>query len=177
MKRMNQTNISNAIITDNYTVKKEKIMGITVWMYIPKEEKEKDMKETNLEHYKAELKEIFNKHYEEPKEIIKGIKGYIGETITYDFQSCTDAILNWMAQPYKKSILDEVERKYLSDVIRPFKKKVVFIAKVPTSVGNGEYVCICTFPHERMFFPVFKKGTMYKGMEDAKHYSLKELGL
>ena len=80
-------NKSKAIITDNYTVKKEKIMGITVWMYIPKEEKEKDMKETNLEHYKAELKEIFNKHYEEPKEIIKGIKGYICETITYDFQS------------------------------------------------------------------------------------------
>ena len=35
-------NKSKAIITDNYTVKKEKIMGITVWMYIPKEEKEKD---------------------------------------------------------------------------------------------------------------------------------------
>ena len=35
-------NKSKAIITDNYTVKKEKIMGITIYMYIPKEEKEKD---------------------------------------------------------------------------------------------------------------------------------------
>lgn len=175
MKRMNQTNKSKAIITDNYTVKKEKIMGITVWMYIPKEEKEKEMKETNLEHYKAELKEIFNKHYEKPKEIIKGIKGYIGETITYDFQSCTDAILNWMAQPYKKPILDNVEREYLSAVIKPFRKKVRYICK--KGCGSNEYIDIgiqedCSIP-----FPDFKVGSMYKGMEFGKDYTLKELGL
>ena len=92
-------------------------------------------------------------------------------------EDCKELFFKWLLSEAKEPILDEVERKYLSDVIRPFKKKVVFIAKVPTSVGNGEYVCICTFPHERMFFPVFEKGTMYKGMEDRRHYSLKELGL
>ena len=142
---------------------------------------EKEMKETNLEHYKAELKEIFNKPYEEPKEIIKGIKGYIGETITYDFQSCTDAILNWMAQPYKKPILDEVERKYLSDVIRPFRKEVTDIIKL-SFCGSEEHYISIRLRDESGFrdyvnLPNFKSNTMYKGMEINKEYTLKELGL
>lgn len=176
MSKYTYTVNNSKAITDNYTVKKEKISGITVYMYIPKEKKEKDMKETNLEHYKAELKEIFNKHYEEPKEIIKGIKGYIGETITYDFQSYTDAILNWMAQPYKKPILDNVEREYLSAVIKPFRHRVERIAKC---TNGGMYQIVVYFKDKRLFvLPVFsKEASMYKGMETFKSYSLKELGL
>lgn len=101
----------------------------------------------------------------------------LGKNCYRTCNECKKSVMKWLLSEAKEPILDEVERKYLSDVIRPFKKKVVFIAKVPTSVGNGEYVCICTFPHERMFFPAFEKGTMYKGMEDRRHYSLKELGL
>lgn len=134
------------------------------------------MKETNLQHYKAELKEIFNKHYKEPKEIIKAIKACIGETITYDFQSCTDAILNWMAQPYKEPILDEVEREYLSSVIKPFRHRVERIAKC---TNGGMYQIVVYFKDKRLFvLPVFsKEASMYKGMETFKSYSLKELGL
>ena len=122
------------------------------------------------------MKEIFNKHYEEPKEIIKGIKGYIGETITYDFQSCTDAILNWMAQPYKEPILDEVEREYLSAVIKPFRHRVERIAKC---TNGGMYQIVVYFKDKRLFvLPVFsKEASMYKGMETFKSYSLNELGL
>ena len=38
---------------------------------------EKDMKETNLEHYKEQLKEIFNKHYTYPVDIFLKIKEVI----------------------------------------------------------------------------------------------------
>lgn len=157
-------------IIGGYEIRTCKYGAYCAWV-----KEEKDMKETNLEHYKEELKEIFNKHYEEPKEIIKGIKGYIGETITYDFQSCTDAILNWMAQPY--SILDEVEKKYLSDVIRPFRKEVATISKLHTWANDAHYIYIEMKDNRGCTLPFFPKNTMYKGMKDGRHYSLKELGL
>lgn len=134
------------------------------------------MKETNLQHYKEELKEIFNKHYEEPKEIIKGVKAYIGETITYDFQNCTDAILNWMAQPYKKPILDDVEKEYLSAVIKPFRSRVKYI-KIAEIGGTKRFVHIKLCDNDSMNFPDFKVNTMYKGMKLEREYTLEELGL
>lgn len=143
---------------------------------------EKEMKETNLQHYKEELKKIFNEYYKEPSEIIREINARIGVEIKgYGFQSCTDAILNWMAQPYKKPILDEVERKYLSDVIRPFRKEVTDIIKL-SFCGSEEHYISIRLRDESGFrdyvnLPNFKSNTMYKGMEINKEYTLKELGL
>lgn len=138
---------------------------------------EKEMKETNLEHYKEQLKTIFNEYYEEPRTIIKEFKAHTGVKIPcYGFESCTDAILNWMAQPYKKPILDNVEREYLSAVIKPFRHRVERIAKC---TNGGMYQIVVYFKDKRLFvLPVFsKEASMYKGMETFKSYSLKELGL
>ena len=138
---------------------------------------EKEMKETNLQHYKEELKAIFNEHYEEPSKIIREIEAIIGVEIKgYGFQSCTDAILIWMAQPYKEPILDKVERKYLSDVIRPFRKEVDTISKFHT-VNTMQYIYFQMKDKNGWTLPLFKKGTMYKGMVQGKHYTLDELGL
>lgn len=75
-----------------------------------------------------------------------------------------------------KPILDEAERRYLKAVIRPFRDKVDFIAKYKRYSENKEciVVAICL---EGMFFPDFKTGTMYQGMETDKQYTLEELGL
>lgn len=83
------------------------------------------MSETNLQHYKEELKKIFNEDYEYPSVIHDKIRMKIDGSVESDnyTKSLTDDILDWMARPYKEPILDEVERKYLSDVIRPFRKK------------------------------------------------------
>ena len=138
---------------------------------------EKEMKETNLQHYKEELKAIFNEYYEEPSKIIRDINALIGAEIKgYGFQSCTDAILIWMAQPYKEPILDEVERKYLSDVIRPFRKKVDTISKFHTA-NTMQYIYFQMKDKNGWTLPLFEKGTMYKGMEVDKEYELEELGL
>lgn len=77
-----------------------------------------------------------------------------------------------------KPILDEVEKEYLSAVIKPFRNKIEYIAKYN---DDREYISITykdlnggTFS---MAFPSFKKGTMYKGMELGKRYSLEDLEL
>lgn len=79
-------------------------------------------------------------------------------------------------------ILDDVERRYLSAVIRPFRDKVQSIKKF-----NGLYVSHCfdeilvyyeSFGRDLWFsLPPFEKGTMYKGMKPDRKYSLEELGL
>ena len=140
------------------------------------------MKETNLEHYKEQLKTIFNEYYEEPRTIIKEFKAHTGVKIPcYGFESFTDAILNWMAQPYKKPILYEVEKKYLSDVIRPFRGNVTYIVKQRYYWSDQEYISIVLQLsdgfRDSTNLPNFERNTMYKGMEIDKKYSLEELGL
>lgn len=73
----------------------------------------------------------------------------------------------------EKEILDEKEKEYLSAVIRPFKDRIEFIAKRRMF---DDYICI-GLNDEAISLPYFKKGTMYKGMELYKKYTLKELGL
>lgn len=74
-----------------------------------------------------------------------------------------------------KEILDEKEKEYLSNVIRPFRNKVTFIQKY----GNisKEFIKIGIKDDTSTNFPLFEKGTMYKGMETSKKYTLSELGL
>lgn len=82
---------------------------------------------------------------------------------------------------YKREepILDEVERRYLSAVIKPFRNKIKSIHK--GRYGRHfeyEFIMIITIDkEENICFPNFKKGTMYKGMEIGKNYTLEELGL
>lgn len=75
----------------------------------------------------------------------------------------------------EKEILDDKEREYLSNVIRPFRDKVEYIIKF--DLLPEEYISICLPEHETIDLPCFKRGTMYKGMEIEKEYTLEELGL
>ena len=95
--------------------------------------------------------------------------------------SCLDEdvskkFLEWLEEEYKPPILDDVEKAYLSAVIKPFRKDVVYIEKCIFSTG-AEYIQICMTEDETVNFPNFKKGTMYKGMKRGKRYTLEELGL
>lgn len=75
-----------------------------------------------------------------------------------------------------KEILDDIEKEYLRNIIKPFRDKVVCIIKV--EYVNGECISIIMESGYNSFdLPCFKKGTMYKGMAEGKEYSLKELGL
>ena len=85
-----------------------------------------------------------------------------------------------MAQPYKEPILDEVEREYLSAVIKPYKSKVSFIAKSKDLYEAKYFISIVVkgnYGREAIHLPWFKENTMYKGMKIGKEYTLEELGL
>ena len=83
---------------------------------------------------------------------------------------------NWLEQEYKPPILDDVEKAYLSAVIKPFRDRVKYITKY-IYPAKEEYLLIVIYNGERMSFPTFKKETMYKGMKVYEEYTLEELGL
>ena len=84
---------------------------------------------------------------------------------------------------YKKPILDEVEKKYLSNIICPLRKKYkIMIQKNYLISYSCEYIGIYVQDDKLTYnnnfaLPLFKAGEMYKGMELNKRYSLEELGL
>ena len=77
----------------------------------------------------------------------------------------------------KVEILDEVEKRYLRGVIRPFRDKVLQIAKKYDPFTELEFIKITIKDDASLEFPSFSKNTMYKNMEENKHYTLEELGL
>lgn len=138
------------------------------------------MSKTNLEHYKEDLKEIVKINFDNPRGVIKKIRETFGCQIKVERgEYATDAILEWMAQPYKEPILNDKEREYLAAVIRPFKKHVCTVCKKYVQSCSGlsyEYIVV-KLSTERWGFPKFVEGTMYRNMELDKEYSLEELGL
>ena len=92
---------------------------------------------------------------------------------------CAEYVYKWLLSEYKEQILDDVEKEYLSAVIKPFREKVSYISKlekaypetdqfIKITLINGEYVCLPYFT---------RKSRMYIGMEKWRHYTLQELGL
>ena len=87
-----------------------------------------------------------------------------------------EGFFNWLEQEYKPPILDDVEKAYLSVVIKPFRDRVISIEKRLFS-GEREYLSFRMHDWETIALPFFTKGTMYKGMEVYRKYTLEELGL
>lgn len=94
-----------------------------------------------------------------------------------DNRKLTD-FFNWLEQEYKPPILDDVEKAYLSAVIKPFRENVECIMKIGRCSVKKEFIHICMKDSfDTCTLPDFKNGTMYKGMERGKRYTLEELGL
>lgn len=74
-----------------------------------------------------------------------------------------------------KQILDKEEKEYLEAVIRPFRDRMIYISK--EEYADEEYVSIVYGGGWTVDLPNFSRGTMYKGMELNKEYTLDELGL
>lgn len=80
-----------------------------------------------------------------------------------------------------KPILDDIEKEYLSAVIKPFKNRIISIRKIE---DPGEECIVIYMEHfrdkangETFILPSFEKKTMYKGMKTNRRYTLEELGL
>lgn len=80
---------------------------------------------------------------------------------------------------YKEPVLTEEEKEYLSSVIKPFRKFVVYIEKIKYidywkiifySQNLKSWECMTNLPP-------FQSGTRFKGMKLNRQYKLEELGL
>lgn len=74
-------------------------------------------------------------------------------------------------------ILDDVEKRYLSAVIRPFRKRVDYIMKISDPLGYEKEYIFIKLDEDSFSLPYFTAGTMYQGMELERAYTLEELGL
>ena len=107
-----------------------------------------------------------------------------GKTIHQQIYPCgvfacdaMEGMIGWLEEEYKPSILDDVEKAYLSAVIKPFRKDVECIEKLNPSCLNGKQYLRIELINDYFTLPIFAKGTMYKGMRMGKRYTLKELEL
>ena len=105
-------------------------------------------------------------------EIVKNKNGKFFKSLPNDFTGTLEVENGYIVE---KEILDDVEKEYLSAVIKPFKDRVKYISKWDCPIG--EFIEIGISNDRAIPFPNFKKNTMYKGMEVNKNYTLKELGL
>ena len=87
------------------------------------------------------------------------------------------AFMEWLDQEHVEPILDDEERAYLSAVIKPFRDMVMYLIK-------SDEIIVISFKYKSgdnqwsydvAHLPYF--GTMYKGMEVGRRYTLEELGL
>lgn len=99
----------------------------------------------------------------------------------YNCDECKERFLKWLLEECKEPVLDEVERKYLSEVIRPFRNKIIHITKTIHYGTDKQYISIKTKGKDGFLdslnFPNFDNDTMYKGMKINREYTLEELGL
>lgn len=99
--------------------------------------------------------------------------------ISMFFKELLTGKLKIIKQP--KPILDDVEKEYLSNVIKPFRNRIICIIK--NKCLPDEYLRIHLKHYtgkdanEIIYLPYFKNGSMYKGMEINKEYTLEELEL
>lgn len=83
----------------------------------------------------------------------------------------------------EKPILNDSEKDYLENVLRPFKDRIVYIEKLKSRDPSYEYIGFRIVyedhrcPTNWCYLPYFREGTMYKNIELDKYYNLDELGL
>ena len=86
-------------------------------------------------------------------------------------------------EEYKEPILNEKEKEYLSAVIKPFRDRITYIAKVEEDIHWFYWIMIRVdigFLNDYYDFclpPFEETSDMYKNMEEGKEYTLEELGL
>lgn len=87
---------------------------------------------------------------------------------------------NYQISKKTNSVLDEAEKRYLTNIIKPFKDQVIAIVK--RSANYGEFIDIMIDEGDigdcgNIYLPYFKSGKMYKGMKVGREYTLEQLAL
>lgn len=98
----------------------------------------------------------------------------------YHKELYSDKFLDQEIEIEVPDILDKEEKEYLSNVIKPFRNKIIYIKKL--DLNNKYSIVIDIYSKfafseiEHINLPCFQNN-MYNGMESNKSYTLEELGL
>lgn len=92
---------------------------------------------------------------------------------------CIDQYNKWLLGEYDPHILDDIEKKYLSNVIKPFRNSVRHIYKRRFFQDRfTKYRIVIVLDDGFIELPPFDaRKKMYVNMELRKNYTLKELGI
>ena len=131
----------------------------------------------NIEKYKDIVLDNMNICYIYTLLCGKCTKEYRAFCEGFSCKGCRERFLKWLLEEAKEPVLDEVEKEYLSAVIKPFRSSVRYIKKIQIADEGGQFIRIRLCNDDCIDFPIFEEGAMYKGMEVNKEYSLEELGL
>ncbi len=93
---------------------------------------------------------------------------------TCDGISCNECGFFLQQEGGQLHILDRAEKEYLSAVIKPWRGQVKCITK-QLDANKQEYIIIVMKHGDDIYLPSFPGGTMYKGMELRRHYTLGRL--
>ena len=97
--------------------------------------------------------------------------------------NCDERAMAWLEQEHTEPLLTGKEKQYLEGVIRPFKDRVLYVAKVVSINSDKAYLEIRIKSlfgenhREGIFLPFFHPEKMYVGMEENRQYTIEELGL
>ena len=132
----------------------------------------------NIEKYHDAIKQKLQKSNAENLGCaVFDIRAGSGDCGDCDCKECCIKSFEWLNQECEEPILDDVEREYLSAVIKPFRKKISCIRKSKDSRKGKNYIKIEFCDGDCMFFPNLSNNAMYKGMKLDRNYTLEELGL
>ena len=126
----------------------------------------------NFEKYKKEVYEAIALTNSDKLLVRAGIKF---NPFVDNYREYKDRLFVWLFEEYQVPVLDDVEKEYLSAVIKPFKGDVDYICKRLNH--GGYYIAIVSNGSDVTKLPYFPNNEMYKGMELDHRYKLKELGL
>lgn len=133
----------------------------------------------NFEKYKKEVYEAIALTNSDKLLVRAGIKF---NPFVDNYREYKDRLFVWLFEEYQVPALDNVEKEYLSAVIKPYKNKVIGILKID-DFYESNFQCIRIMVKsihveiENINLPWFERNTMYKGMKANKKYTLEELGL
>ncbi len=140
----------------------------------------------NIEKYKDEIEENYYRWLEvRPIGERYDLGGAIFEV--YDrlsnYEGDADDVIEWLCEEYKEPILDDKEREYLGNIVKPFKenaKVTIELKEIFIEYDRYQYITVTVDGNnfcESFNLPKFDSGKMYKNMKLYHEYTLKELGL
>lgn len=113
------------------------------------------------------------------------VTGSFSNSVPFKYSEVINLLADdWLI--YERPLLNNKEKKYLEDVLRPFRDRVISIIKVHHKEEEYECISIVLSKHpthrdismnELLFLPWFEEGTLYERMKINEPYRLKELGL